>query len=176
MKKFLCMMIAIFMLSTSVYAIEVSAGASLGAGLSFLMGGDVETLDNMYEPLFGNKSGCNFGITVDVMIEFLPFLALETGLALDFFDNVGYQGAEIANGSQFNFQKFLHLNIPLMLRAQYDLGVTYASIGLKMAFPTASSSYAFSTRGNNNTDDNSIYQAVDILKAAPFYLDIAFAI
>ena len=176
-KKVLSMIVAVFVVSASAYAVEVSVGASLGGGLSFLRGEDTAYLDSLYTPLYGEKLAGNFALTTDVMVEFMPFLALETGLGFDIVDSISYQGAEIANGAQANFQKFLHLNIPIMLRGQYEysLGVKYVSIGIKANLPMTSMDYAFTSRGNNE-EGTPIYDDTTILSASPFYLDIAFAV
>jgi len=112
-KKLLLVFVTLFAFSASSYAVEVSLGYSVGGGLSFS-----EKREDV-----ANEVEWNFRNSIDVMFEFIPYLALETGLEIKFLETIGVS----------------KWSIPLMLRGQYEynLGVTYASAGVKFALLNA---------------------------------------
>ena len=114
-KKLLFVLIALFAISSASYAFEFSLGYSIGGGLSFL-----EKEENVE-----NKELWGFRNSIDLMFEFIPYLALETGLEIKFIES-----------SDSSVSKW---SVPLMLRGQYEynLGVTYASAGVKFALLNA---------------------------------------
>ncbi len=174
MKKIIAVMIAMFTIGTSVYALEVSVGASVGLGPSFLRGEDAKTFDKMYSTVYGKPMGVNFYPQLDVMVEFLPFLALETGLGSKIISTVSYQDTNNPDSVQANFQKFLNFNIPIMIRGQYEysLGVTYASVGVRLGFNLIGSDYHFLS----GLPEGSSTEEASLFKSSPFNMDIAFAV
>jgi len=170
MKKVIFVMIAMFAISTAIYAVEVSVGASIGLGPTFLRGEDAKTLDEMYRKAYGEPMGVHFYPQFDVMIEFLPYLALETGLGSKVISAVSYQETGNPNSEQANFQKFLNINVPLMLRGQYEysLGVSYISVGVRLGFDVLGFDYHFSSDLDGSQET--------ILEGSPFNMDIAFAV
>ena len=167
-KNLLCVMIAIFAFSASSYAVEVSVGGSLGGGIPVMRGDFRDTITETAEKISGRDKPSSYLIasTIDVMIEILPYLAIETGLGYD-EGGIWYLEKNNATHSRviFNNSK---LYIPLMLRAQYEykLGVTYASVGVKFAFPEGDDFLSIT----EPLDDN--YGMLN----SDFAMDVAFAI
>lgn len=160
MKKLLCVMIVLFSVSAVSHAIEVSVGGSLGGGIAFLRGDNADTMPDSDEAFA-------MQIQANVMLQFMPFLALETG--------VGYGGSEINYSTStlgINTKITLaraQVYIPLLVRGQYeyDLGVTYASAGVKLNIPIMEDFWKVKVGDAT---------ATTLLGKAPFIVDIAFAV
>jgi len=134
-KKILLMFVAIFALSTTAQAIEVSLGVSAGFGIPFFRGKDAKDFTSLLENDTGSKestSSFSTPVRIDLMIEVLPFLAIETGLG---FENT------VINYGEFIYSSTLinksQIYIPIMLRGQYEykIGVTYVAVGVKLGIP-----------------------------------------
>ncbi len=184
LNKLLCVMIALLAINTSLYAVEISVGASFGAGMPIFHGTDatdmVKSINEVVKenPDVMKKITFNLVPQVNVMFEFIPFLALETGVGFKY--------------STFNYtQKFGDMDtisattrseiyIPVMLRGQFEyrLGVTYLSAGVKLGIPI--SAYQTQSGKDYNYDTGNIEEIKGddaiMIKAAPFTLDIAFAL
>ena len=167
-KKLMLVFVALITISTVSYAVETSLGGSVGYGISYLRGDFRDTITETAEKLSGRDKPSSYLIasTIDVMIEILPYLAIETGLGYD-EGGISYLEKNNATHSRviFNNSK---LYIPLMLRAQYEykLGVTYASVGVKFAFPQGDDFLSITEPLDNN------YGMLN----SDFAMDVAFAI
>ena len=160
MKKTLLLTVLILSITSMAYSYEISVGGSFGAGLPILRGDNVELPDDISKLATKTK--------VDVMIEFMPFLALETGLGFKTssltqeFDEGG-QTLKSVTGRKEIF-------IPIMARGQYEynLGVSYISAGVNLGFPVDHYSTGYLNDEEIDKDRDS--------DSASFTMDIAFAV
>ena len=156
-KKLLFVFVALFAFSTVSYAVEVSVGTSisLGVGLWNNNGGQY-VIDN---PDF---------FDFDVMVEFMPYFALETGID---FNYVITSFGENAFGVTTPSVSILTGTVPIMFRGQYEneTGVVYASAGIKLGYSGGSVSVGTITGifGIPETD---------YLRDDGFTMDVAFAL
>ena len=176
MKKMILVLSMMF-ISANVYGFGLSLGLSTpGFGLAFLRGDNVEKfVDNLEKSGYEKKSAFSFApaIQLDIMIELLPFAAIETG--------IGWSTAsiiyEMESGNvkrEFTFKRN-ELTIPLMLRLQNQIGslLGYAAVGVKFGIPQSSSYMSEKVFVNDRLSDSlneDYYDSSDIT------LDIAFAI
>ncbi len=175
MKKFFTTVILSFLfISFNLYSFEVSVGSSfLGAGFGVFRGKYAKIIENDAKDSDTklNTSSISFmpAIQVDVMIEFLPFLAFETGLG---FGTSSY-GAEVKriDSPEYIFTRS-EFRIPIMIRGQFELErfLFYASFGTKLGIQV-SDNYITIKRETANSED-----ITEIKNARGFTVDIAFAI
>ena len=178
LNKLLCIIIALIVVNTSAYALDISLGGSFGAGGPIFRGLDYKkSMGNvdLLKETFPNFKKTTFAIVpqVDLMLEFIPFLALETGLGfkystLNYSDSI--QAGDIKAGGKIATRS--EIFIPVMLRSQfeYKLGVTYISTGLKIGIPVSD----YLLQENEYPSFNK--KKIIIAKASVFTLDIAFAV
>ena len=158
MKKTLLLTVLILSITSMAYSYEISVGGSFGAGLPILRGDNVELPDDISKLATKTK--------VDVMIEFMPFLALETGL--------GFKTSTFSiptnDKEGFNYSR-KEIFIPVMARGQYeyDLGVSYISAGVNLGFPV-SKNYAYETLDGEDTEGRGG------AASSSFTMDIAIAL
>ena len=170
-KNLLCVMIVMFALGTTAEAVEISVGASTGLDISFLRGKDAKDFDSMLETISEESRSSGGGVLskIDLMIEVLPFLAIETGLGYE-STGIGYRHEELFQGVVLNK---VQMFVPVMLRGQYEykLGVSYASVGVKLGFPLL----PYMPYGSDD-----IYfgfdSPFDEIKSSKFSMDVSFAI
>jgi len=164
----LSIMLAVITTQASLYAIEVSVGIS--AGLyehSIFRGSDADKFSGL-----NDFSGSEVDIPINIMVEFLPFLALETGIGYSYTRIMDYD-ADMDFSEGFSFDKgsivfFKHgFTIPLMLRGQYEFNrvLVYGSVGPKLFIPI--SDYVYKV-------DPAV--AADFFKNSNFSLDLGFAL
>ena len=140
-KNLLCVMIAMFVFSASSYAVEYSLGFSVGGGSPIFRGEDdfSKTIDDVISGLDGDpfKMEGTFDASMDVMVSFLPYLALETGIGYKYssYMRMGSGTGLLATTLTGSISRS-ELYIPIMVRGQYEykIGVTYLSAGIKMGF------------------------------------------
>ena len=171
--KLFCVMIALLTINTAAYAIEVSVGASFGAGMPIFRGTNYKDTIDGIKHQFPDAKKTTFTLIpqIDVMIEFIPFLALETGLGFK-YSTLKY--VETLDRAEIDVSYTRSkIYIPIMLRGQfeYSLGVTYISAGIKLGFPV--SDYDVTALKDLNYSDQTFEHSID---ASPFTLDIAFAL
>ena len=173
-KNLLCVMMAMFALGTTAQAVEISVGASSGFGVPFFRGKDAKGFVSALETMSGtDKPLVSIAIParIDLMVEILPFLALETGIG---YDNVGMMYATtfgFLGESTFVINKS-QIYIPVMLRGQYEyeMGLTYASVGVKLGIPLGDEYLGGFEGLFASTGD------VLSLKTSKFSMDVSFAI
>ena len=171
----LALVFALVATSVDAYAVEASIGASFQPiGLSILRGSDAKSfIDDMKTS--GLESTFEFLIEsrIDVMVEFSPYLALETGIGQRLSMFV-YDGAiptpipGISVGMQNVIQR-LEFIVPVMLRGQYEFErqLIYASVGVKLGIPITNS-YVFSQVPSFDIKEN--------LVDSKFSMDVSFAL
>ena len=119
-KNLLCVMIVMFALGSTAEAVEVSVGGSAGFGVPFFRGKDAKDFTSMLENMSGSPYPfMSFSIParLDLMIEVLPFLAIETGVG---YENTGMMynlSLGLLKSSTFVINKS-QVYIPVMLRGQ----------------------------------------------------------
>ena len=180
---FVFVFVALFAFSAVSYGVEVSVGFSVGAGLPIFRGEYVvdylKGIDDVLSTIeedSRNTSRVTLDNRVDVMVTFLPYLALETGVGYKFSyyrtSGVGSQGlimrtaiAEISRSGIY---------IPLMLRGQYEykIGVTYLSAGVKVGFSGMNYHTLKEYSGILGLDNLS----QGTIKSSPISLDVAFSL
>ena len=159
MKKTLLLTVLILSITSMAYSYEISVGGSFGAGLPILRG-DLELADDTSKLATKTK--------VDVMIEFMPFLALETGLGFKTSTfSTPIDGVATAESIMSRKEIF----IPVMARGQYeyDLGVSYISAGVNLGFPV-SKDYTYATL------DGETVEGRGGVESSSFTMDVAFAL
>lgn len=153
MKK-IFLVLSIMLISTSIYAIEVSVGFSApGIGLGILRGDGVLNAANLATERSGSSEGMEQKLTISfapafqtgIMIEVLPFLALETGIGYT-MSTVMYEneyittvnGATVDASAQLLFTK-TEITIPFMFRLQHEFRrfVMYGAVGVKLGIPVS---------------------------------------
>jgi len=168
-KKLLLMFVALFAFSTVSYAVEVSLGASASLGVPFLSGKDAKKFTSSFETFTGddNPFRVSYMPSIDLMIEVLPFLAIETGVDLD-VRVMEWEASAKENvlASSVGLARVV-VSIPLMLRGQYEykIGVTYVSVGVKFGIPIVDSPTTVST-----------LFAQKMYKSSDFAMDVSFAV
>ena len=173
-KNLLCVMIVMFALGSTAEAVEVSVGGSAGFGVPFFRGKDAKDFTSMLENMSGSPYPfMSFSIParLDLMIEVLPFLAIETGVG---YENTGMMynlSLGLLKSSTFVINKS-QVYIPVMLRGQYEykIGVTYLSVGVKLGIPLGEdylSGFDGVLSGSANTYT---------IKTSDFSMDVSFAI
>ena len=158
MKKTLLLTVLILSITSMAYSYEISVGGSFGAGLPILRGDNVELPDDTSKLATKTK--------VDVMIEFMPFLALETGLG---FKTSTFSMPE--GGTVETHYSRKEIFIPVMARGQYEynLGVSYISAGVNLGFPV-SKNYVYST-----VDGEEVEGGFGV-ESSGFAMDVALAL
>ncbi len=175
LRKILCTIITLFVISTASYAIEVSIGTSLGAGFPIFRGATYNAYSTSINTLYPNAEKLGYSLnmpTIDVMVEILPAFAIETGLGYRYstwqnsYTNLGVNTIDSFTRSE--------LYIPIMLRGQskYGIGMTYVSAGIKMGFPLSSS---YAVKKTYSSDEQFLVGVIDAA-AAKFVLDASFAV
>ena len=183
MKK-IFLVLSMMFISVNIYGVETSIGLSTpGFGLGFLRGSDAKRIiDNLEESPATGVSGYEkvFGLSLspavqlNVMVEFLPFIAIETG--------VGWRTSSIIYKHEQNYIRTdvtftrNEIIVPIMLRFQHEFErfVIYGSAGVLLGIPL-SKTYEFrhvflsdniSEAFSNTNDYNS----------SPFNMDVSFAL
>ena len=183
LNKLLCVMIALLAINASAYAVEVSLGFSTGGGLPIMRGKDfadyTKNIDDVISDFGGNttKMTLAFDSSIDVMVGFLPYLALETGLGFknSLYGVFGTASQGLVKTTIDSISSRREIYIPVMLRGQYEykIGVTYASVGVKLGF-------GLSDVYNTQTISVSIIGVGDAwkgtIKTSPVSLDVAFSL
>ncbi len=180
MKK-IFLVLSMMFISVNIYGVETSIGLSTpGFGLGFLRGSDAKRIiDNLedspvsgYEKVFGLS--LSPAAQLNVMVEFLPFIAIETG--------VGWRTSSIIYKHEQNYIRTdvtftrNEIIVPIMLRFQHEFErfVIYGSAGVLLGIPL-SKTYEFrhvflsdniSEAFSNTNDYNS----------SPFNMDVSFAL
>lgn len=154
MKKQFFVIAIIFIISSTTYALDLSVGFSAGAGISFARGDYGDEYNSELSRLRGNRnSNEDFNLQefnlayynqIDVLLGFLPFLALETGFGFS-SSSVSYTTIYSVNGFEQSagnrsYQR-VQIYTPFMLRGiySYQSGTltmsSYASAGVKLCVP-----------------------------------------
>lgn len=144
MKKVLCVMLALCVVNTAVFAVDLSIGGSFGIGAPMLSGDDYAAFRYSDIPSENvDKEAIAIAPQVNVLVEFIPFLALETGLGFKYshetfsYTELGLSAEIIGARSE--------LSIPVLVRGQYGYdmsagaitsGLTYLAAGFKLGIPT----------------------------------------
>ena len=174
-KNLLCVMIVMFAFSASSYAVEYSLGFSTGGGLPIFRGEDFGDYDKGIDDLISSldddplKRKITIDTSLDVMVAFLPYLALETGVG---FKNSIYLRSGVgmlATSVNSTFSRN-EVYVPIMVRGQYEykIGVTYLSAGVKLGFGLADyETYTVSILGIGQQGT---------IKSSPISLDVAFSL
>jgi len=175
MKKiFLTIILSFLFTSLRLYSFEISVGSSLlGVGFGVFRGSYAETIENdaKYSDTKLNTSSISFMpiIQVDVMFEFLPFLALETGIGF----GVSCYNAEVKerNAPEYVFTR-TEFRIPIMIRGQLELErlLFYGAFGTKLGIQLFEN---YTTIKNETANSKGI---TEIKNARGFTVDIAFAL
>ena len=175
MKKFFTTVILSFLfVSLNLYSFEISVGSSfLGIGFGVFRGKYAQIIeDNAKDNNTKlNTSSVSFMpvIQADVMIEFLPFLALETGLGF----GVSSYTAEVKkiDSPEYIFTRS-EFRIPIMIRGQFELEkfLFYGSFGTKLGIQLSENYITIKTETADSED------ITEIKNARGFTVDIAFAI
>lgn len=181
-KKILLVLITLFSFSAASYAVEVSFGASMqwGIGNSVLRGNDFNDYESHLKSLdFNGLFDISFVPSINIMLEFSPFFAIETGL---YYNNStlrydiisigrtpiwGFPYPDIDGTVVFGEST---LEIPIMLRLQYEWTrvLLYGSVGPKFIIPVAD--YVW-----QNWIEDGLGTLPDI-ESRDFYMDVAFAL
>ena len=142
--KLLCAIIILLTINTAAYAIEISVGISADIGSPIFRGDDYTTyVAGLYDIGFENGHGLSYRFGVDLMVELMPFFAIETGF--------GYGTSRLRLNDMNISDKFPLIDsedplfdktgytIPLMLRGQFEAGIMllYGSIGPKFFIPSS---------------------------------------
>ena len=131
-KNLLCVMIVMFAFSASSYAVEFSLGSSFGGSVPFFRGSDSKDFTSILEATSGDTkpSRGGFHYQADLMLEFSPYFAIETGLGYS-MSSITYSDERLITVDNQN------LYIPIMLRGQYEWtrNTFYVSAGVKLGFP-----------------------------------------
>lgn len=179
----LSMILLIVTTGVNVYAAtdslsELSFGLSgPGAGFTFLRGGQIEYLYINNEGLLRDYGVVSFApmIQFDIVIEYLYFFAIETGVGYT-KSSLAYNGEQTrVNGRiQYTEARFTReeITIPLMFRGQLDFYsiITYTSIGVKFGIPLSKKYYTYYVNGREQDLGNLENNGSD------FTLDVAFAV
>ena len=179
-KNLLCVMIVMFAFSASSYAVEYSLGFSTGGGFPIFRGEDdySKNIDDLISSIDDNpfKRKVTIDTSIDVMVAFLPYLALETGIGYKFssYMNMGGSSSILSTTTATGFITRNEVYIPIMLRGQYEykIGVTYLSAGVKMGFGL--SDYHDLTLTSAGIIGGLGVQAT--IKQSPISLDVAFSL
>jgi len=160
--------------AAKAHAIEISIGASSGFERSIFRGSDANVFGNLND--LDHQSDIQF----DVMVEILPFLALETGIGyshtkitdydvdMSFHPDFPFGGGMDIDINEGNIVFFKHgFTIPIMLRGQYEFSrvLIYGSVGPKLFIPISDYVYKVS----------SDFPA-GFFKNSNFVLDLGFAL
>ena len=144
LNKLLCVIIILLAINTSLYAIEISVGISADVGSPIFRGDDyIGYVASLYDMGLKNGSGFSYRVGIDLMLEIMPFFAIETGF--------GYGSSRLRLNDMNTSDKFplieskdplfdrTGFTIPLMLRGQFESGIMllYGSIGPKFFIPTS---------------------------------------
>lgn len=177
MKKIvLCLAIMFALVTTSVdaYAVEVSLGVSgQPIGINILRGSGAESFTNGIKAE-GFKSVLDFLIEgrIDLMVEFSPYLALETGIGQK-ISFIYYEGMTppilgISVVARTILQR-LEFTVPIMIRGQYEFErqLVYASVGVRLGIPLTNS-YVLATVPSLGQEKNVL--------DSKFSMDVAFAL
>ena len=130
--KLLFVFVALFAFSTVSYGVEFSLGGSFGGSIPFFRGSDSKDFTSILEATSGDRKPDRGGFhyQADLMLEFNPYFAIETGLGYT-MSSINYNDERLITVDNQN------LYIPLMLRGQYEWtrNTFYASVGVKLGFP-----------------------------------------
>ena len=143
-KKLMFVFVALFAFSTASYAVEYSLGFSTGGGFPIFRGEDgidyIKNIDDTISALDDDpfKRKVTTDTSIDVLVAFLPYLALETGIGYKFSSYMS-MGSSLYFGTVTTATASITRNevyIPIMVRGQYEyeIGVTYLSAGVKLGF------------------------------------------
>ena len=167
-----------FALGTTAQAVEVSVGASMQIGASALRGDDFNDYENYIKSLdLNGPFSIGFIPSIDLMLEFTPYLALETGLqyqnSVVRYDNIdGYIPVLFPLPNIKGTVLFIEnaIAIPLMARFQHEWSrvLLYGSIGPKFFIPITD--YV----SQNHIDDK--IGTLPNIESRSFYMDVAFAL
>ncbi len=182
MKKKISVLVLFIVMVSASFAVDFSIGTSFGIGFPNLRGSDYEkTIDEM-DIAEAKDPGLDFddeeislSPRIDVLMEFTPYLALETGLGFKYSQEY-YDAVSAAGKIKFKFNR-TELYIPIMLRGQIPYainagfltgGLTFLSAGVKLGtgfgdYYEAEVVSLTEPRYENN-------------KAAPFIMDIALSL
>ena len=176
-KKLMFVFVAMFTFSTVSYALETSIGLSWGIGGTVNRGEASDDFNAIMEGLGLNSSGLPLVLVpqVNVMLEFTPFLALETGVEVNF--SVAYTYATDSDENTLfpflsrktiGFHRYA-VGVPIMVRGQYEWSrvLVYGSVGPKI-FGIVSGNYA--------TGDEEFKDYLDMFEDRYFSIDMAFAL
>ena len=184
LKNILCIITSLLTINTVAHAVEISVGGSLAFGLPIVRGEDYEERFKGFMDLGYKYKRCRLPFTLapqfDIMFQFMPYLALETGLGFKYStEQVAFHngpGSSDVGGSDNNFYiwRKSQIYIPIMLRGQYEykIGITYFSAGVKLGIPMAD----YISEGYTDSVWNEVNQVKNDYKSAPFALDIALAL
>ena len=155
-KKLLFVFVALFAFSTASYALETSIGTQTGLGVGLWN-------NNGGQYVIDNPNLIEF----NVMVEFMPYFALETGIDIN---NFTLDSGKNAFGVTTPKVSIFTATVPIMFRGQYEneTGVVYASAGIKLGF--AGGYVATTTMGIFG------YPITNYLRDDGFTMDVAFAL
>ncbi len=176
-KVFLALAVVFTLVTTSVnaYAVEVSLGTSFQPlGFNFLRGSDARSfINDMKSDGLESTLDLLFESRIDVMIEILPYLALETGigqrLSMNFYDGtIPIVEGVLEAGARTTIQR-LEFTVPIMIRGQYEFErqLLYASVGVKLGIPMTNS-YV--------TTSMPLFDIEEDLLDSKFSMDVSFAL
>lgn len=182
MKK-IFLVLSIMFISASAYAIEYSVGVTTpGFGLAFLRGNSTKSITEADAVTKASGISLAPGLQLDVMFEFLPFLALETGLGYTISSAI-YEPKSTGGAQSIRIQSVFRRHeatIPIMIRGQYEFErfLTYGSVGVRLGIPL-SKAYAFSRTLEDGKETDASKKAredSDTDNYSDLAMDIAFAI
>ncbi len=173
MKKAFLVLTMMF-LSVSLYAIEVSFGASLRyLGMGIIRGDDANLLgDTLVDFGLDEIDPVSFfhGGQLDMMVELAPYFAFETGIGYS-VSTFAFEGRTIGGVKAEVIFKREEVTIPFLLRLQVETRnqVYYAAAGVRLGIPVTEN-YA-----EVNASLFGKSQSIDVLDSE-FALDVSFAL
>lgn len=178
-KTFLCVMLLVIVTSTSVYAVEFTAGLSVQFfGMNNFRGEDAKGMIDDIEGL-GYENIFNYApvaIQADAMLELSPYFAIETGVGFRMF-YMFYEGRiqlsdispSLSGHMTFSEMAILRFEvvIPIMFRVQHEFEkvVVYGATGVKLGIPIV-----------NDYIMVDLFGIEESLAESKFSMDVAFAV
>ena len=174
MKKMI-LVLSMMLISANAYAFGLSMGLSApGFGLSFLRGDHAERMvKNLEDSGMKEKSAFSFApaVQLDLMIELLPFFAIETGIGWT-ISSIIYEYETASVKEELTIERN-ELTIPIMLRLQHQIGslLGYAAVGVKIGMPQ-SEIYMY----KKVFEDDRLSRSENYEYSSEITLDVAFAV
>ena len=183
MKK-IFLVLSMMFISVNIYGVETSIGlSSPGFGLGFLRGSDAKKIigDLKKSPSSGISGfekvlglSLSPAVQLNLMIEFLPFIAIETGVGWR-TSTIAYKQEASDTRIELTFRRN-EIIVPIMLRFQHEFKriVVYGSAGVLLGIPL-SQTYEFRHVFLSDKLSNPFSNTNDY-NASTFNMDVSFAL